>query len=436
MKLQLTLVGAALALGVSAVATQTLGKHVEANATPPTTEIAYATASSGYAKLISDLDDRIDSLQARAADRPDDWLVRMHLANAAFERAGLTSETRDLELVQQVLDEAFAIAPEGSGPVLLAARFDFSIHRLTVAEEWLDRLDRRPLRKTDERLASKLLRAQIAMQRGEYAAALAGLEEVMAANPAAATTELALYHAKTGAPEEADRLLERALAQTSKKNPRLRAWTTMQRGLIALDHGQYLQALERLREADAELPGWWLVQEHMAEAYDGLGEHARALEIYEELVRLYGLPQHLDALASARVHAGDAKGAAELVDRASGLWADALARFPESAVGHGLEHELQHGRPEEAVALAEASHAARPGGDTKVALARAYLAAKRPEDALAVARAALATAYRSAPLHRVASQAYAAIGDEAAAAEQLALCVAFNPSCERQQHSH
>ena len=44
------------------------------------------------------------------------------------------------------IDEAFSIAPEGSGPLLLAARYNFSIHRLDVAESYLDRADRRAAR--------------------------------------------------------------------------------------------------------------------------------------------------------------------------------------------------------------------------------------------------------------------------------------------------
>jgi tetratricopeptide (TPR) repeat protein len=208
----------------------------------------------------------------------------------------------------------------------------------------------------------------------------------------------------------------------------------MQRGLIAMDRGMYLQGLEHLQEADGELSGWWLVQEHLAEAYDHLGQHGRALELYEELVRVHGLPQHLDALAKARRHAG--QDADLLVAQAGAKWAELFARMPSAAIGHGLEHELEFGDPARAVELAEANHAARPSGDAKVLLARAYLAAGRADDALAIVRAALATKYRTAGLYRVAADAHTALGETTAAAEQLALCVAINPSCESTTHTH
>ena len=429
---KLTILAAALALVVSAVTAQSPGGDL-APASVTTSEVS---ATTGYAKLLGEIDERIASLQVRADERPSDWLIRMHLGTALFDRAGLTNDIEDFDRLQHVLDEAFAIAPEGSGPLLLAARFNFSIHRLAKAEEFLDRIDRRALPKRDEQRVARSLRAQIAFQRGDYDAALAGLREIAAVMPIAANAELALVLAKTGAPAEADALLVAALAAASPKDARRKAWTMMQRGLFALDRGAYLQALEHLQAADAELPGWWLVQEHIAETYDHLGQHGKAIAIYEELVRTHGMAQHMDALAAAIRHAGRDAEIAELVQRAGAIWNEMRTRFPEAVLGHGLDHALQHGDAQDAVALAEANVAVRPGGDARVALVTAYLAAGRPTDARALVREILATPYRTARLHRVAAQAFAALGEPEAAAEQLAMCRAMNPSCETQQHSH
>ena len=59
------------------------------------------------------------------------------------------------------------------------------------------------------------MRAEIALARGEYAAALAMLTEIAAAAPGLASVELALYHAKTGGFAEAEALFEEALAATT-----------------------------------------------------------------------------------------------------------------------------------------------------------------------------------------------------------------------------
>jgi predicted Zn-dependent protease len=437
MGLKLTIVAAAIAAVVSALAAQIDtggGKQATAAVGEPRSSVAVTRTS--YVSLLDDLDLRIDALQTRANDRPDDWLVRMHLGSQLLERAGLTHQLDDYDRVQQALDEAFAIAPEGSGPLLLAARFNVSIHRLDVAEHYLDKLDRRALRKGEERLAAQVLRAQIAFQRGRYEVALAGLGEAAAVMPAAATVELALYHAKTGERAQAEALLEEALASTSAKDPRRRAWTQLQLGLLAMDRGQALVALERLQAADAELPGWWLVQEHIAEAYERLGHHRQAIAIYEELVGADDLPQHMDALARCYQHAGDEPRAQAWITRAAARWELQLARLPEAAMGHGLQHHLQFGTPNRALELALANYAVRPGGDAQVALARAYLKAGKFAQALALVELALATPYRTAGLHHVAAQALATLGHGAAAQEQLALGAAIDPSYQGQEHSH
>jgi Tetratricopeptide repeat len=438
MGLRPTLVAAALAFLASALASYLIRDNGKQATTTTVSEPPprLASASEGYGSLLDGLDQRIDGLQTRMNGRPGDWLTRMHLGTLLLERASLTNQADDYQRVQELLDESFMIAPEGSGPLLLAARFNYSIHRLDVAEEYLDTMDRRAIPRRDEALIGRVLRAEIALQRGEYEAALAGLTEIAAVLPVAATAELALYHAKTGNPAEAEALLEEALASTNPKDPRRKAWTQLQLGLIALDRGAYLVALERLQAADAELPGWWLVQEHIAEVHDRLGDHGQAIAIYEEIVRSTGLPQHMDALAIAYQHAGEQHNAQELIERSAALWEAQLVHFPEAAMGHGLLHHLQFGTAERALELAEANHAARPGGEAQVLLARAYLKAGRPAEALELAHKALATPYRTAGLHDVAAQAHAALGNTAAAQEQLELRAAINPTYQGQEHSH
>lgn len=438
MGLKLTVAAAALAFLVSALASKLMRDSSEppaSSAAEPAPSLAAAGAS--YSSLLDELDQRIDGLQVRANARPGDWLTRMHLGSAILERAGLTNELDDFERVQDVLDEAFTIAPEGSGPLLLAARFNFAIHRLDAAEEYLDAMDRRAMQRRGEQLAARLLRSEIALQRGEYEAAFTGLSELAAVMPEAASVELALYHARTGKPAEAEALLDAALASTSRKDPRRRAWTRLQLGLLAMDRGAHLVALERLEAADAELRGWWLVQEHLAEVHDRLGNHGKAIAIYEDLVRSTDLPQHMDALASGYQHAGEPQKAQALIEQAAARWEEQLSRFPEAAMGHGLQHHLRFGDPDRALALAKANYATRPGGEAQVSLARAYLRVGRPAEALELVERALATPYRTAGLHDVAARAHAALGHTAAAQEQLELRGAIDPSYqEGQEHTH
>jgi predicted Zn-dependent protease len=407
--------------------------EVRPSATVATTDRVGAVHD--YASLLKDIDRRIDGLQKRADKSAGDWLTRQHLAALLLERAGLTNRMSDFARVERVLGEAFAAAPDGSGPLLIAARFNFSIHRLDRAERILDKMDRQAGQKKDTALQAYMLRAQIAAQRGQYDRAFEDLSAVATAMPAAARADLALYHAKVGEADEAQNLLEEALAATSARDPRKRAWTLLQLGLVALDNGRFEDALLRLQEADAELPGWWLVEEHLAELYNTLGVHAKAITIYEKLVAREGLAQHMDPLVALYEHTGRTQEAQALKTRAGALWEADLAQFPEAAMGHGLSHYLSYGTPERALELAEANYRARPGGEAQVSLGRAYLKAGRPGDALEITRLALAGPYRSAALYDVASRANAALGNRNAADDQKKFSLAMNPLYEG-QHSH
>ena len=96
-------------------------------------------------------------------------------------------------------------------------------------------------------------------------------------------------------------------------------------------------------------------------------------------------------------------------------------------MGHGLTHFLEHGTPEKALALAQQNYDVRPGGEAQIGLARAYLKAGQPSAAVELLERTLKTPYRSADLHDVARQAYAAVGRADAAAAQRVSCLALNP---------
>lgn len=436
MELKTIIVSAVIAFGASALISQIDlrgGKSAPSVVTP---KPGVAAAGASHSALLEDIDRRIAGLQKRVNGRAKDWLTRMHLGTVLFERASLTNQLKDLERVQAVLDDAFAIAPVGSGPMLLAARFNFSIHRLEGAEKYLDMLDRRAVPRFDDQPIRRVLRAEIAVQRGQYEVAFKELTAVAAVAPATAKAELALYHAKTGDPAKAEALLAEVLAATDMKDPQRRAWLRLQLGILAMDRGELPVALERLQEADAELAGWWLVQENIAEVHHRRDEHAKAAAIFEALIRTADLPQHMDALAGLYRHMGKPQEAEELIARAAARWEQQFAQFPEAALGHGLEHELQFGTPKRALELALANHAARPGGDAQVLLARAYLQAGQPAEALALAERALASPYRTARLHDVAALAHTALGHTAAAEEQVALRLAINPWYSSDDHSH
>jgi tetratricopeptide (TPR) repeat protein len=389
-----------------------------------------------YADLLAEYDRSIKTLRRRCDQFPKEWLSFSKLASAQLQRASLTAQIDDLEAVQKTLEQALALQPGLAGPLDVAARYNFSIHRLEAAEAFLDRQEKRKIPQKGEATAIALLRAQIALQRGDYQAAFDGLGNVAAGDPEAAAAELALYHAWTGEPDQAESLLQEALEATPPREPRRRAWLRLQLAQLTMDRGKYRDALQRLEQADAELPGWWQVHEKMGEAYGALGEKDRAITAFKYALELNELPQLMDALAGAYEHAGRKDEAKPLIEKAAALWKDHMKRLPEAAMGHGLYHELQFGTPERSLELARANVALRPGGEAQILLARALLKAGQAEEALAVAQRTLKTRFRSAALHDVAAKAHAALGHTTEADAERERCFALNPFYQDTLHSH
>lgn len=244
---------------------------------------------------------------------------------------------------------------------------------------------------------------------------------------------LSRYQAKTGHRVEALALLDRAERSYFGDSQQLRAWLQLQRAVIELETGRWENARAYLLAAERQLSGWWLVEEHLAEVQALLGETEAARELYRGIVERTGLPEYLDAWAALERRAGNEAQAAALRAQAAALFEERLARFPEAAAGHALDHFLQPGSdPLRAVALAQANARSRSYGDAQVQLAQAYLQAGRRREARAVIGAALKSPWNTAELHWTAARVYAAGGETAVAAEQRRLALALNPRAELQ----
>ncbi len=77
--------------------------------------------------------------------------------------------------------------------------------------------------------------------------------------------------------------------------------------------------------------------------------------------------------------------------------------------------------------MAEANARSRPNGESKTILASAYLAAERVEDAQRTIEEVLESPWDTADAHAVASEVYAAQGDEERAAAERERALEMNP---------
>lgn len=406
----------------------------EARAAAPAEEAAAnpageaAAAGPSYAGEVAALDDALARVRERAGGAPRDWLVRERLAGLHLERARLVGSYDDYAAAEAALAEAFAIAPAGAGPFMTRARLHFALHRNDRVGADLDAAEKAVMIDDRERAAIVGLRADLDLQRGRYVAAGEGFARAaeLRRDPTA-IARLAQHAWRGGGFDEADRLYAEALG--GEVPPSTRAWLHLMRGLLDLDRGRLEDALAHYREGEAALGGWWLIDEHIAEALHRLGRVDEARALYEDIVARTENPEFMDALASIARERGEREAAAGWSAKARARHEALCERYAEAAAGHALEHFLESGDdPARALALATANHRQRPNPESARLLAEAQAAAGDLAAARRTIEDALQTPWRSAELLRSAAAIRREGGDPAGAAEALRQARAIDPT--------
>jgi Tfp pilus assembly protein PilF len=398
-------------------------KTVAAVAPPPAAAASVAPAPH-YDRERRNLDAAIEHGRALVASRPEDGLLPLEVVTLLLERARLTGDYADFGRARELLDARAPSAGAAASHCLLRARLDYTLHRLKAAQERLAACP--PGVEASERAG---LAADIALYGGRYREAEATYRALAnEVGTPAQFVRLGLLRAKTGAPAEAAALLEAAERRYHGSSATMKAWLRLQRGLVALDRGRLDEALALYRQSADELPGWWLVDEHVAEVQALRGDKAAARALYASVVERTGAPEFLDALAALEDEAGDKASAAGRRAQARALYEKRLADHPEAAAGHALDHFLADpsatGR---ALALAQANHATRPFGDSAIALARAWLHAGQPARAAPLLEAELAKGWDTAEIHWVLGAVREALGQKARAQAARGAALARNP---------
>ncbi len=377
-------------------------------------------ASTGYREAAAALDQRIATLQVRAERMSNSWMAGEWLALAFLDRAQLTGDYADYARARAAVDRACAIAPAGAGPLETRAQIAFSTHCFAGIVADLDVCEGATAIKDSERAALWSMRANVAYQQGDFAGAETAFHRSLAlARRWTTMAAQAQLLATTGDPDGADRTYQAAQAMTALAAPRQRAWLHLQRGLLALARGRHADAEAQYRQADAAFPGWWLIEEHLAEIAALRGRREEARTRYAELVARTGNPEFMDALAHILRSQGDEAGANDLLSRATASFERLIVDHPEAATGHALRHFLDHDkRPEVALRLAQGNYALRPGGEATTLLIRAHLAQGDVAAASVWARRLIATRWDTAEGHAAAAVALERSGDHAAARVQ------------------
>jgi tetratricopeptide (TPR) repeat protein len=382
-----------------------------------------------YESRLAAADVLIEAHTARAAQAGSSWLARQMVAAAYIDRARLTGEYDDWIRAERWLEGAFEIAPDGGGPIMTRAELNYALHRFSLVEADLSRAENAVLVDDRERAEITARRGDLHFQAGRYAAAL---DAYRSAYDDDRTTghalRLAHYHWKTAAFVEAEQYFAEAERLLSRPTHETRARIHVHRGLMDLSRARYEDALAHYRAADRVFDGYWLVEEHIAEADALAGRTDEAVRAYQDLVERTGAPELMEALARLLAESAPME-AADLARRAWRGFQARLAQLPEATYAHALEHCLHPtwGDPARAVELAEANAALRSGADARALLARAYAAADRLDDARRVVDELVVMAWSTAESHAIASEVYAAVGEPDRAAAERERAQAIRP---------
>jgi tetratricopeptide (TPR) repeat protein len=375
-----------------------------------------------YEREAAALDAAIAGAVVVIEKQPDNTLIALETVSLYTERARLTGDYNDYLKAQALLDVAAAHMNKASFPCIAYAKLHYTLHRLQAASAALDACPAMA-----DRVEIGGLRGDIAFYSGHYKEA----EETYRAlvNQVGTSQQyfrLAVLRNKMGSPGEAAALLEAAEKRYHGGSATMKAWFKVQRGLVAWDRGQIDEALAMYAFATDELPGWWLIDEQVAEARRLNGDTAAAKVLYEGIIKRNGLPEHMDELARFLREGTAPESATEWIKRAEAIYRERLKALPEASVGHAVDHFLQFGTPAEALVLARRNAELRPYGDAQIALAAALFRAGQASAAADWIARVEASGWDTAQLHAIAAQINAGLGRAAAADAQRAKAIDMN----------
>lgn len=295
-----------------------------------------------------------------------------------YRYASLTNNFGDYKKTETALQQAFDRFGPDQQLYLFRANFNFKLHRLDAAMADLIELDRY----YGDSPQGEILKADIALQNGQYHIAEKAYAAMCKENPSWDNlARLAYFKLHTGEAEKADLLYRQAQDLLSVKQMRQFAWLELQRGLIDLEFRRYRNALIHYIRAERAYSGYWLIREHIAEAYTLLGHRDEAVKLYQVVIEQTRNPEFINALAAIYEAEGNPM-STDLYARADQLFNDQYRLFPEAAVGHFVESLLKRRQVDERVLnYARRNHEWRSNSQAKYLLARSYQKLGKPAKA-------------------------------------------------------
>lgn len=421
------LLGLGVAIGYVSLPSDTSTKTSESTSCDHAKGVASTVApKDSFSAQLAQKEMQIEARKKRAMTSKS-WLDWETVALLEAERARLTGDYESYVRAEAALDEAFALAPKGAGPFESRVFLNLRLHRLSRVEADLTAMESAAVTTKSDTNRIRGFRADVAYYSGDMARAKELYGVAVQESPGVRSiASLARLEWKSGNIAEAEALLASATKHAEKGSKADRAWLKLMQGLMKLDQNRLDEALA-FYEAGLEIqPGYWLLEEHIAEVHLLKGDEQRALHMYEDLVVRTNSPEFMDQIASIWRDRGNQSEFERWRDRAREIHLAHFEIVPEAAAGHALDHflELETDRAK-ALELALANHSTRPGGEAKEKLVSAYLLNGQTEQARDVAETMIASGWKTPDALALASLSQELGGDRELAKRQASEATAL-----------
>ncbi len=378
----------------------------------------------GYREELARAEEDIARLESRRRSHPDDLEKRVRLAYRLFHRASLTGIITHFQAVEAAILEATSEFGPREDLCLLKANLDFRFHRLVDV-----RCDLQICPLLAGRLEGRVLLADLDFQEGRYEAARVGYERLLEENRSWDNlARLAHWKSKLGEITEAYELYEEAEDNLTAKQMRSYAWLELQRGVLAITHGDYAKAWRHYRRADESYPGNWHTDEHFAELLAAEGRFDEAVALFRKVIALTLKPELQQALGELYLLKGLPQEAQPWLDSALAAYLQSAARG-EVHYFHHLADFYADARPEpaEAVRWAQKDFDLRSNFSTQAAMAWALYRNGQLSQALEYIRLALSSGVRDAQIFSIAATLFDAAGETVDSQNHTQAALRINP---------
>ena len=383
------------------------------------------TAAVGYAAEMRRIDEGIAKTDADLYSAPTDPERITRHVYRLYQKASIAGDLAALTAVEHAIDDAIRLLSNPADLYLLKAHAAFKLHKLADVDSALCAI--RSVYDSDE---GRLIRADLDFQHGRYSVAESCYVDVLGHQRSwGALARLAHLRGRMGDATGADLLYEEAEDQLTPKEMRAYAWLEVQRGLLDFAHGRLREARSHYRRAEAAYPGYWLVEEHIAELVGAEGRYDEAAEIFERVVSAIDRPDLDQAIGELYKLADQSGPAVYWKERALSAYLQSAQRGEVHYYHHLVDYYADVAEDgAEAARWAYKDLQLRENFATQAALAWAHYRDGQFSDAVLWIERALASGVVDALLDFRAGEIYRAVGNEAEGCNLRERAINLNPA--------